>query len=432
MKPSLLALSSRLQSHDTRHIYPMKLLIFAHVPPPHHGQAVMVQHLLEGLREHSEFEVFHVNARVSNDMEDIGGFRWEKLQRLLGFCWKAIQIRFRHGPMDWYYVPAPAKKSAILRDWVVMLLVRPWFHRTIFHWHAFGLGHWVMGTTEYPEGRAEVLKTGSRKQLEDNKKYEEELERGAPLFPPVLFGKLEGVARWLTRRLFDKADLSIVLTNYNRQDAAFLRPKKIVVVPNGIPDPCPDFTETVLPQKQARAAAGLPLPLRLLFLGHCMESKGLLTAVQILAEYRAKTDRSAQLTVAGKFPSLEERAKFDALIAELALEEVVHYVGFADAEAKRALFLQSDLLLFPTKYPTETFGLVLVESLAFGMPAHVSYWRGVQELLPSYKTGVAETLPSNSVVQMTFDGFDPETMRHHFLRNYSLAAFLGRIANCLR
>jgi hypothetical protein len=28
----------------------MKLLVFAHVPPPHHGQAVMVELMLRGLR----------------------------------------------------------------------------------------------------------------------------------------------------------------------------------------------------------------------------------------------------------------------------------------------------------------------------------------------------------------------------------------------
>jgi len=28
----------------------MKLVVFAHIPPPHHGQAVMVELMLEGLR----------------------------------------------------------------------------------------------------------------------------------------------------------------------------------------------------------------------------------------------------------------------------------------------------------------------------------------------------------------------------------------------
>jgi len=49
-----------------------KILIFALVPPPHHGQSVMVQVLLDGLREDLRFEVHHVDACVSSDMEDIG------------------------------------------------------------------------------------------------------------------------------------------------------------------------------------------------------------------------------------------------------------------------------------------------------------------------------------------------------------------------
>ena len=48
-----------------------KILVFAHVPPPHHGQSVMVQVMLEGLRADARFEVLHVDARVSDDLEDV-------------------------------------------------------------------------------------------------------------------------------------------------------------------------------------------------------------------------------------------------------------------------------------------------------------------------------------------------------------------------
>jgi hypothetical protein len=40
-----------------------KILVFAHVPPPHHGQSVMVQIMLEGLRADPRFEVHHVDAQ---------------------------------------------------------------------------------------------------------------------------------------------------------------------------------------------------------------------------------------------------------------------------------------------------------------------------------------------------------------------------------
>ena len=36
------------------------ILVFAHVPPPHHGQSVIVQVLLDGLRSDPRVEVHHV------------------------------------------------------------------------------------------------------------------------------------------------------------------------------------------------------------------------------------------------------------------------------------------------------------------------------------------------------------------------------------
>ena len=71
----------------------MKLLVFAHTPPPHHGQSYMVELMLDGfggdrrksagssnaVRSHHGLECYHVNARVSRELEDIGGVRLGKL-----------------------------------------------------------------------------------------------------------------------------------------------------------------------------------------------------------------------------------------------------------------------------------------------------------------------------------------------------------------
>jgi hypothetical protein len=48
-----------------------KILIFAHVPLPHHGQSMMKHVLLEWRRADPRFEVHYVDTRVS---EDIGPF----------------------------------------------------------------------------------------------------------------------------------------------------------------------------------------------------------------------------------------------------------------------------------------------------------------------------------------------------------------------
>ncbi|MGH7866539.1 MAG: hypothetical protein ACREP9_02645, partial [Candidatus Dormibacteraceae bacterium] len=166
----------------------MKLLVFAHTPPPHHGQSYMVQLMLEGFggdhRSESggtgsgQFGIccYHVNARLSGTMLDIGSFQSRKITRLLGYCLQAIWCRFRYGVRTMYYVPAPGVRAALYRDWMVMLICRPFFKRVVLHWHAAGLADWLEASAS-------------------------------------------GFSRWLSRRLLGTPDLSIVLSEYNRGDA---------------------------------------------------------------------------------------------------------------------------------------------------------------------------------------------------------------------
>src|SRR5688572_9940317 len=104
----------------------MKLLVFAHVPPPHHGQSYMVKLMLDGFggdarrrktsQTGSGIECYHVNARFSDTLEDIGTFRFGKFLLLLRYCLSAIGCRFRYGIKAFYYVPAPGKRAALIRD----------------------------------------------------------------------------------------------------------------------------------------------------------------------------------------------------------------------------------------------------------------------------------------------------------------------------
>src|SRR5215471_15389745 len=111
----------------------MKLLIFAHTPPPHHGQSYMVQLMLEGFggdRRKQKRDVannsvgaqkygidcYHVNVRLSKKLEDIGDLRLGKVFLLLGYCLQAVWCRYRYDVTTMYYIPAPGKPSALYRD----------------------------------------------------------------------------------------------------------------------------------------------------------------------------------------------------------------------------------------------------------------------------------------------------------------------------
>src|ERR1039457_6530011 len=84
----------------------MKLLVFAHTPPPPHGQSCAVQSMLNsfggdcrkpGQKSPGRFgiECYHVNARFSKSLEDIGADRGGKVFLILFFCLQAIWCRFR-------------------------------------------------------------------------------------------------------------------------------------------------------------------------------------------------------------------------------------------------------------------------------------------------------------------------------------------------
>src|SRR6266576_406635 len=214
----------------------MKLLVFAHTPPPHHGQSYMVQLMLAGFggdqrkgnkdSNHVDHmagisakesglhgvECYHVDARLSQKLEDIGDFRVGKFLLLLGYCLQAIWCRARYGVTNFYYIPAPGKRSALYRDWVVMMICRCFFKRVILHWHAAGLAKWL----------ETVMQMRSRS---------------------------------VTYHFMKQVDLSIVLSRYDRADAEKLVSREIKVVSNGIPDPCADFMQEVLPRRHARFAA---------------------------------------------------------------------------------------------------------------------------------------------------------------------------------
>ena len=215
----------------------MKLLVFAHTPPPHHGQSYMVQLMLDGLggnhrksrrrtasEKPDEIQCYHVNAQLSRHMEDIGALRAGKFLVLLWYCLQAIWCRFRYGVTNFYYIPAPGKRSALYRDWVVMWVCRPFFKKLILHWHASGLAKWLVMAVQM---RSRVLTYSAAK----------------------------------------TADLSIVLSNYGRADAEKLFPRRVAVVGNGIPDPCPQFFRDVLSLREARLSARQALEGVLLRLG---------------------------------------------------------------------------------------------------------------------------------------------------------------------
>lgn len=407
----------------------MKILIFAHVPPPHHGQSYMVQLMLNGFggdQRHARpgtppsnpFNIacYHVNARVSKKLEDIGDFRLGKFLLLLGYCLQAIWIRFRYGVETFYYVPAPGKKSALYRDWLVMFICRPFFKLVILHWHAAGLAKW--------------LETAVRIRT-----------------------------RSLTYDLMKKVDLSIVLSKYNQADADKLFPQKTRIVSNGIPDPFPQFEQDMLPRRRARSEARArlmageklsmtelqpagadPQVFKILYLAHCMREKGLFDAISgiLIASQKLQKEHSPislHLTVAGNFVTPEEQAEFESILAQPGAANLIHYAGFISGSEKQRLLRESDLLCFPTFYQNENQPVNLIEAMAFGLPVITTRWRSLAEMFPEQFPGLVSIRSPEQIavaLRHLLTVETGETLRRIFVQHFKLESYLAGLAAAFR
>lgn len=352
-------------------------------------------------------ECYHVNARFSDKLADVGEFQSGKILLVFWFCAQAIWIRLRHGVENFYYIPAPGKRVALYRDWLVMFLCRPFFKRVILHWHAAGLGKW--------------------------------LETSATIH-----------ARAATYRAFRPVDLSIVLSRYNVADAEKLLSRNIHVVNNGIPDPCPDFAEAILPHRQARFArrqeifAGKshsdPITINLLYLAHCTREKGVFAAID--AVRRASREIVARqlplqlkLTIAGNFVTKQELAEFDRLQEDPEIAGLVHHAGFVTGDHKQRLYREADLFLFPTRYLGENQPVNLIEALAFGLPIVTTRWRSLPEMLPPDYLGlVTDQKPDAlaTVILQVLAEKSGEGARKHFTNYFAMSSHLVALAAALR
>lgn len=395
----------------------MKLLVFAHTPPPHHGQSYMVQLMLEGLGgdhrrskpsgEPVPVECYHVNARLSQNLEDIGDLRIGKFILLLGYCLQAVWCRFRYGVTTLYYIPAPGKPSAMYRDWLVMFICRPFFKRVILHWHAAGLAKWLEMVVQMR-------------------------------------------SRAITYRLMKQVDLSIVLSKYNQADAEKIFSQRVRVVSNGIPDPCPNFATEVWPVRQARLAARLALAkgkipansaresasiVKVLYLAHCTHEKGLFDAVAAIRIANVRlAERSSpfslRLMVAGTFVTTDEKAHFGRLAAEPGLREFVDYHGFVSGVQKNQLLRQADLFCFPTYYQNENQPVNLIEAMAFGLPILTTRWRSLPELFPPDYPGLVPVRSPEQIAETLISMITSkagEDFREIFLRGFTLERHLASL-----
>lgn len=343
----------------------------------------MIQALLDGC--YGSANLSHVRLAFSPDMDDVGKWRPGKLVHLARVILSIIDRRLMGECDVLYYPPAGANRVPFLRDVGILCATRWMFDKVIFHFHAAGI---------------------------------EELY--ARLTPPE-----RALFRWAYR----SPDV-VVRPAPLADDGWLIQGSRNFIVPNGVPD----------------EAAGCDLSRedgamrRVLFVGVLCESKGVVTAVEALALLVNK-GLPCHLELMGRWGSSSFEDQVKSIIRRRGIDENVTFLGVQTGRAKRETFLRNGALCFPTHFESESFGLVLVEAMAFGMPIVATSWRGIPAVVEEGRTGfLVPTKDSQAVADrlehlMSNPG-EARRMgqcgRERYLEEYTVERFRGRMEAVFR
>lgn len=307
-----------------------KIIVVGQTPPPVHGQAMMIQKLLEG--KYDPIQLIHVRMAFSILMEDLGKIKILKIIHLFTVILKIYYHRITKNIRVLYYPPSGADKIPMYRDIIILCATRWMFKKTIFHFHASGISE--------------------------------------------IWDQLNLIEKTFFRLAYFNCDLAIVNSVYGPDDSRFLNAKKIAIVPYGIED---HSLNIIRINKQ-------PGFVKILFVGLLKESKGefiLLEACKLLADKKI----SFSVDVAGKFGSEELKERFFNLIEQYQLNSSINYLGLITGEKKDKVFTNADLFCFPSYYESEAFPVVLLEAMQFSLPILSTNWRGIPVMVQDGKNG---------------------------------------------
>ena len=293
------------------------VLLVGQTPPPFHGQAIVTQMLFD--YDWGELKVCRLRMSYSESLEGVGKFKIGKLWHLVSLIVKTWWIALTQQPKILYYLPASPNWAPVIRDVLYLAAVRCFFPKLVLHFHAGGLDR---------------------------------------------FFQQQSLLNRLFFWVYERADCSIDVNVTGPPSGRYFLAKKNVVVMNGI-----EVNQVTRDRQEDDI-------FRVLYIGALCEEKGVLGLVKI-AKLLKENDRTIQIILVGEWASKEFESMILSLIQEEEVSDVFIIKGRLDGDAKWREFANADSLIFPSHHPTETFGLVLIEAMAFSLPIVATRWRGI-------------------------------------------------------
>lgn len=349
----------------------------------------MIEKMLKG-NYGDDICLVHVRMSFSRELSESGRFALRKLPKFCGLMIRIWFARFTQGADILYYPPASANKLAVWRDLAILIPTRWLFRKTIFHFHTGGLSK--------------------------------------------VYDSSSAWMRFLFRLAYFHPDIAIRLSEYTHEDGRVLRARKEFVVPNGIEDESAQYFLA------DRYDPGSEHPMRILFVNLLSEAKGVITLLEA-CHLLAKRGIRFQARFMGRFESPKFEHRVRQLVREFDLGGCVSFLGVLSGAEKWRQFARVDIFCLPTHHEAETFGVVLLEAMSFGLPVIATRWRGIPSVVQDGICGFLVPVKDPAALAARLEQLirDPElrrTMgqkgRKRYLENFTIERFHDRMKAVFR
>ena len=301
-----------------------KLLFLVQLPPPVHGVSAINKFLINSELFNLHFESSRViPTDLSKEISEIQNLSPIKLLRFglfyLRVFWSLVFFRPSHA-----YYTIPPVGIGFLKELPVVLLLKLFRVRCIYHIHGKGVDNWTQKNPQLKHFYRFVFNSSS-----------------------IIH---------LSQLLYIRDFASLGLRNV-----------KYDIVANGILE---DYVESKVFVETER--------LRIIFMSNLFSSKGIWLAFDILDLASRDINKTIEFNIIGSVPSKENQKRLENLIRDSS-KFSIKYHGAKYGREKYNILREMDLALFPTL--NDTFPLVVLEFLSMGIPVVASDQGAIPEIL---------------------------------------------------
>ncbi|MBP1663533.1 MAG: glycosyl transferase group 1 [Bacteroidetes bacterium] len=310
------------------------ILFILHLPPPVHGSSMVGKAIMESELINSSFECRYVNLLMSRTINETGKPGLIKILRFIRVWFSVLGEIIRKKP-DLCYLALTASGTAFYKDFLLVLLLRIFRIKHIYHLHNKGV-----------------------KQNQTSK-----------------------LNNQLYRYVFSKAETILLSKQLYSDVESFVKASGVYFCPNGIKD----TVMTALPRSHSEKA-----PVKLFFLSNLMKSKGvfvLLDACSILMQ--KKLDFECNFVGGEGDISVDD---FNKYLIDNKLIHNIKYLGPKFGNGKQEVFSEADIFVHPTS--NDCFPLVLLEAMQNQLPIISTSEGGIPDIVENDKTGFL--IPKNN------------------------------------